>query len=179
MTRFVHMTVLGLTALLAGCGGVADTLGFGRNPPDEFAVVDRPPLALPPDFDLRPPMPGAPRPQEVSTTRRAEATLFGGATQDADATRSDAEKALLESAGAAHASSDIRATVDREAAQKIVSSRRFVDDLLWWRDNRPPAATVDASAESERLKAARDKGEPLNKGPTPVIERQKTGWLGL
>ncbi len=52
--------------------------------PDEFAVESRAPLTIPPEFDLRPPQPGAPRPQErlasadkarkVIDTRRARAS---------------------------------------------------------------------------------------------------------
>lgn len=38
---------------LAACG-----LGYGKNPPDEFNVVRRAPLILPPEFSLRPPSGG-------------------------------------------------------------------------------------------------------------------------
>jgi hypothetical protein len=185
---------LGILALLAGCSDVSDSLGFGRNPPDEFAVVDRPPLTIPPDFNLRPPRPGAPRPQDSSATRQASKLLFGSdarvtTTADrnafgyggasGDPVRSDAEKALLSSAGAEHAEQDIRQLVDREAAQKVVGSRHLVDELLWWRKTEPPAAVVDAPAEAERLKEVKESDEPVNKGATPIIERKKSGWLGL
>jgi hypothetical protein len=186
MKHYVLLAVLGLAALFAGCSDVADTLGLGRNPPDEFAVVDRPPLALPPDFDLRPPKPGAPRPQEINTAQRASTMLFGPkakmADRDAsppDESRSDAEKALLESAGAAHADPNIREMVDREAAQKVVGTTHLVDELLWWRKPESSATTVDAEAEAERIKEAKEKGEPVNQGATPVIERRKSSWLGL
>jgi hypothetical protein len=82
-------------------------------------------------------------------------------------------------AGASAADPQIRATIDRESAQRVVASRRLVDDLLWWRDATSPATTVDAPAERERLREAREKGEPPNKSATPVIERRKRGWLGL
>ncbi|KJS38300.1 MAG: hypothetical protein VR70_10355, partial [Rhodospirillaceae bacterium BRH_c57] len=50
-----------LAATLSGCGGgVKETLGLNRQAPDEFQVVSRPPLAIPPEFKLRPPEPGAP-----------------------------------------------------------------------------------------------------------------------
>ena len=183
MKKFALLAMLGVSALLSGCGGVADTLGLGRNPPDEFAVVDRPPLALPPDFNLRPPQPGAARPQEINMSERASALLYGanGKVPKAAAVESasDAEKALLTGAGAARAEADIRDLVDRDATEKVVTSRRFVDDLLWWRDNRAPAATVDAVAEAKRIQDAKDNGDPVNKGKTPVIEKQKSGWLGL
>jgi len=193
MKQEKFFALLYLAFFISGCGDVADTLGLGRNPPDEFAVVDRPPLALPPDYDLRPPRPGAPRPQEAHTSRQASVMLFGpraalNSTTDPNAFKSDpsypgetrggVEKALLESAGADRADPGIREIIDREASQKITSSRHLVDELLWWRKKEPPATTVDAAAEAERIKEAKNNGEPLNKGATPVIERKKRGWLG-
>ena len=43
--------------------------------PDEFAVESRAPLTLPPEFDLRPPQPGAPRPQEVTAADKARRVI--------------------------------------------------------------------------------------------------------
>jgi hypothetical protein len=43
--------------------------------PDEFAVESRAPLTIPPDFDLRPPQPGAPRPQEATPAERARKVI--------------------------------------------------------------------------------------------------------
>ena len=105
--------------MLSACSSVKEDLGLGRSPPDEFAVVDRPPLAMPPDYGLRPPEPGAPRPQEVDSAMRANDTLFGAEDkkQEPAGHMSAAEKALLEQAGANKASSDIR-----------VSPVRFFED---------------------------------------------------
>ncbi len=44
--------------LLAGCSGVQEQFSLTSTPPDEFKVTTRAPLAIPPDFNLRPP-PGA------------------------------------------------------------------------------------------------------------------------
>jgi hypothetical protein len=174
------LIALGTAALLlSACGDVRQDLGLGRNPPDEFAVVDRPPLSMPPDFDLRPPEPGAPRPQSIDLKQRASDVLFAGDNSATDKDTSDSEKALLKETGADKANADIRQTVDREASQKVVGTTHLVQDLLWWKNDEKPATTVNAAEEAKRIKEAKDKGEPLNKGATPVIERQQTGWLGL
>jgi hypothetical protein len=181
MSRTQPLALFSILLALAACGNVRDDLGLGRASPDEFAVVDRAPLSMPPDYTLRPPKPGAPRPQEVDLTQRANDIVFGG---DAGATEkshdeSGSEMALLNNAGVAKADPNIRTIVDREAAQKVVGDEHLVEDLLWWKKKGPDTPIVDAPAEAARIKDAQAKGQPLNQSATPVIERQKTGWLGL
>jgi len=166
--------------LLAACSETREDLGLGRNMPDEFAVVERPPLAMPPDYGLRPPRPGAPRPQLVDTSDQASQTLFNGNAPAPSEGLSDSEKALLSSAGAAKTDPAIRETVDRESAQKTVASPHLVERLTDWSDDgTKPATMVDAAAESARIKNAQAAGQPVTQGATPVIEKQQSGWLGM
>lgn len=60
---------------LSGCTGLKQSIGLEPTMPDEFEVVSRAPLTIPPDFDLRPPKPGVPRPQEVSADKLAREDL--------------------------------------------------------------------------------------------------------
>ena len=80
-------------ALLSGCGS---TDIFNRDRPDEFAVQRQAPLVVPPDFNLTPPQPGAPRPSASTASQQALDALFGG-----PAKRSDIETSALEKAGSA------------------------------------------------------------------------------
>jgi hypothetical protein len=61
--------------LLPGCSDLRVALGMDRVGPDEFAVESRAPLTIPPDFELRPPQPGAPRPQDVTSAERARRVI--------------------------------------------------------------------------------------------------------
>ncbi|HEX5321883.1 MAG TPA: DUF3035 domain-containing protein [Stellaceae bacterium] len=61
--------------LLGGCTGFKQMVGLESQPPDEFAVESRAPLTIPPEFDLRPPAPGAPRPQDVSPAAKAQQAM--------------------------------------------------------------------------------------------------------
>jgi len=173
---------LGLAALLlTACGDVREDLGLGRNPPDEFAVVEHPPLSMPPDFGLRPPRPGAPNPQTVDTAARAQESLFNGDMSAQGSGASAGEDALLANAGAAKATPNIREIVDRESAQKVVASPHLVERLTDWTtgDGQKPATTVDPVAEAARIQHDKDTGQPVTQGATPVIEKQESGWLGL
>ncbi len=81
---------------LGGCAGSKAT-GFGnRNAPNEFAVTRNPPLVIPPDFALRPPRPGEPRPQEASPSQQALSAMFGGQAQ-----LSPGQQSLITAAGGA------------------------------------------------------------------------------
>ena len=63
--RGMTPAVLVVAGLMVGaCGDTRKVLGYDKVTPDEFKVVSRAPLSLPPDYGLRPPQPGAPRPQE-------------------------------------------------------------------------------------------------------------------
>ncbi|MBM3516594.1 MAG: DUF3035 domain-containing protein, partial [Alphaproteobacteria bacterium] len=67
------LAVIGLfaAAFLGGCEQSREALGLTKRQPDEFTVVSRAPLVVPPDANLRPPLPGAPRPQEARPSAQA------------------------------------------------------------------------------------------------------------
>lgn len=86
--------IAGGSALLAACGSGGGILG--RERPDEMAVQRQAPLVVPPDFNLVPPSPGAPRPAEATASEQALEALFGG-----PAPRSSVETSALDRAGIA------------------------------------------------------------------------------
>jgi hypothetical protein len=73
----VASPMIGLAGILliAGCGDLKKAIGLEKTSPDEFAVESRAPLTMPPDFNLRPPQPGATRPQEKSSGQQARRTI--------------------------------------------------------------------------------------------------------
>lgn len=94
MRKIATFTMLASgAALLAGCGSSGL---FDRDRPDEFAVQRQAPLVVPPDFNLVPPAPGAPRPSEGTASQQALDALFGGS-----APRSSVETSALDQAGSA------------------------------------------------------------------------------
>ena len=172
----VPAALVALGLALAGCEGVKNQLGIGKNPPDEFTVVARAPLSLPPDYTLRPPSPGAPRPQETQPRDRAKAALVGAAagTREAGAI-SPGEQALLTLAGTARAQPDIRRVINEENALFAEDDGRFVDRLIFWQSRPPSGVVVDPAKEARRLQEASALGDPPTTGTTPVIERRTRG----
>ena len=64
---------------LSACGtyDVREALGVKNAAPDEYSVVSNNPLAVPPDFELRAPKPGSPRPNENTGSDAAKKLLIG------------------------------------------------------------------------------------------------------
>lgn len=179
--RYMNRALLltGCALLLAGCetGGLSRTFGLTRDAPDEFMVTTRAPLSLPPDYNLRPPRPGAPRPQEQSEQRQAEEilvpqTALGGGNGGAS---SAGQSALLQQSGAS-APADIRRRVDRDA-RLDKADEGFIDKLLYWRTPNGKEALVDANAESQRVKGNAALGMSQTSGTTPIIQEKRKGWF--
>ena len=66
---------LSVSLVLPGCADVRRMGGLDRVGPDEFMIESRAPLTIPPEFDLRPPQPGAARPQEVTASDKARKVI--------------------------------------------------------------------------------------------------------
>ena len=164
--------------LLAGCGSdLSRTFGFSRDAPDEFTVTTRAPLSMPPNFDLRPPRPGAVRPQEMSELQQAEATLAPEAAlaPAQSGAPSPGQSALLQATGQA-APKDIRNRVDADA-QLDQPGRSFTDRLMFWKPTPPPGISVDPARESARLRQNAALGKSEATGDTPIIQRPEKGLL--
>lgn len=175
-----------LVAVLAGasaCESARKQLGLTKNPPDEFTVVTRAPLIVPPDAALRPPEPGIQRPQELEPSEQAKAALFDldpAALDGGDGTGaqiSSAELAFLSLAKAQGADPNIRDILRRESSPFAERDENFVDRLMFWRDEDDRAVLVDAAGETERLRDNVDAGRSVTAGDTPIIIRRRRAVL--
>lgn len=141
------------TVMLAGCSNAKEQLGLTRSAPDEFAVVKRAPLEMPPDYGLRPPVPGAPRPQEQNVGEQARETVFGSDQGTRQAAPASGEAALLQEAGAYETDPNIRRVVDRESGIED-NSRKPVAERLFGikRPGSKDPNLIDPKKEAARLK---------------------------
>jgi hypothetical protein len=165
-------------ALLGGCGDTRKTLGLDKTVPDEFKIVSRAPLSLPPDYALRPPQPGAVRPQERTIPERALAAVTGTQLPQAStSTTSSGEMAFLAHAGADRANPGIRDILERENSTLSEADTTFLDRLMFWRKPEDLSPVVDAERESQRLRENAALGRPTNDGDVPTIRRRKKALL--
>jgi hypothetical protein len=180
---------------LAGCDSFNRALGRTRVIPDEFQVVSNAPLAIPPDYALRPPRIGGGRDQEQSPTQQARESVFRAGDQQASlpppqAERSPGELDLLRETGATNVSPDIRQTVDTDPKEGVPFERSLVDKLIFWSGPTTPPSTVllDPGGEASRLRLAQTATKTTGPVPaasddagTPTFERtnkKSTSWFG-
>lgn len=183
--RIGLMLAVGLScASIGGLGGCEQSraaLGLNKTQPDEFAVVTRAPLVLPPEPTLRPPRPGAPRPQEYQPSEQAQVALFDDVktrASDQGGGLSPAEIALLHQAGTERADPNIRLLLRQESSAYASRDSGFVDRLMFWREVPPDEQVVDATKEAQRLRENAAAGQPVTEGETPVvIERKEKALL--
>ena len=165
---------------LAGCTSTRNALGMNKVTPDEFRVVTKAPLVVPPDFALRPPAPGKPRPQELQPESAARTALLG---QREGEGRSEGEKLLVVKAGADKADPLIRYVVDDEFGDVAHKEKSFADRVMFWRADKSAtpaapkstgddAAPIDPAAESDRI-------AKLTGGKTVIIAREGDKKLKL
>lgn len=148
---------------LTGCDTLREAAGMNKMAPDEFAVTTKAPLVIPPDFNLRPPRPGALPTNQVDPTDAAEAALFGDAatgTAPGTPTVSAAEQQLLANARVQNADPQIRQNLASDNRNMVGADDSFTNSLLFWQ--RPAAATgqpLNADAEARRADQSRA-GQP-------------------
>lgn len=170
-------------AALSGCGNTRQMLGLDKQTPDEFKIINRAPLSLPPDYALRIPEPGAVRPQEQTIPQRAIAAITGTpVSADANAASADpaaspGEDAFMKHFGADRAMPDIRQVVARENSVLTAEDQTFLDSLMFWRSPQDRSPVVDAPREAQRLRENAALGKPVDDGETPTIQKRKKALL--
>ena len=128
-TRGIGFVALALVAVLVlgGCSRLSDSLGISKKAPDEFSVVTKAPLVIPPEYNLRPPDTSQLRAEDVNSQVAAFRALFPEGSTLPSASRG--ELALLRKSGADSVDPDIRHKLgqrDRPAALKGAFTRELL-----------------------------------------------------
>lgn len=161
--KYALAGVATLLALSACDSDVKQSLGIKKKGPDAFTVVAHPPLEMPPEFALRPPRPGAPRPQEESQEDRAARLILepeqsAAAVEGVSASALPAATApsatdslLLRRAGAENANPAIRDTLNAETQQveEKKNDKNFIQKML--PDHEAKGEIINPVEESQRM----------------------------
>lgn len=197
LSRMKYTASIACLFLLAACGSgdVRDTLGLDKSAPDEFKVVSRPPLSVPPEFDLRPPTPGAPQRSAPSTEKAAKSLVLKDGTMttsDLDSytpesetsvdpvvsgdVESSAESSFLSRVGVAKADPEIRGKLheDQKALPVVEDDVSPLEKLMGVEPSDP---VVDAKAETARIQKNKKEGKPVTAGKVKTVDPKKGSVL--
>ena len=156
------LTLTASTLALSACTGLRSGIGLDKITPDEFLTVSTAPLTVPPEYGLRPPAPGQPRPQELAPESAARQILLG---QRQAVTRSEGEQQLVTLAGGDRADPLARYVLDDEFGDLAHKDESWANRIMFWRRDEPAtqgstvvqsadgALTIDAASEYERVQA--------------------------
>ena len=161
MKRHYPLLILAAVAStgLAACNGNQAGV-MAAQVPDEFLVLARAPLVVPPDYALRPPTPGEPRPQELNPEATARSALIGQRNA-VTSTGSAGERALMLAAKADQADPRIKEVVDDEQGDLAHKSEGFANWVMFWNKDQPAtqarpssglSTALDPEAEARRLR---------------------------
>lgn len=186
MRRTIYLAaVAGLAMTVAGCESFREAAGLTKVSPDEFAVATKAPLIIPPDYNLRPPKPGATPTNQGSPTDTAEDTLFGDPPPVTSnrGQLSVAEQNILAKAGVRNSNNMIRQKIAADNRAMQAADESFTNKLLFASSSDSSVGTpVDADAEKKRLDGAKTAGNVPDQDAKPAgnsatIQKDNGGWL--
>ena len=189
--RMKRLLLALIALLLTACsdGDVASTLGLDRSAPDEFKVVSRPPLSVPPEFTLRPPMPGEDSLESLPADKLTRSMITGSSVSGDNTipTKADGtpvvdtavmpvesgnaptggEAVLLEKLGAPKADQGIREKIYQD---RIVKKQE--EDDSWIKGLNPFGSDKESINASEEAKKLKQEGKPTT-GKHLILDDKK------
>jgi len=152
----ISRTLMCMTALaamaLGGCTRATKALGITKNAPNEFNILTKAPLVVPPEYNLRPPQIGTSSADNNYSQKAAREALIGN-IDAAEPTRG--EIVLMSKAGVGSANQEIRLAIDGQNSVER-KTEGFSDRVLFWRDGgvvNPDGSPLDNEIEAKRLES--------------------------
>jgi len=160
--NFLLAGLVGAALLSTGCTTAGRALGMSKNSPNEFNILTKPPLVVPPEYNLRPPRAGELNVEEKYATVAARQALLG---EIDPAKPTQGEAILIAKAGGGKADPAVRVIIDGENSIER-KNRGFADRILFWKNGKaigPDGSPLDPDQEVRRQKAVQSAtgGEPV------------------
>ena len=136
--------VLFCSLFVVSCSKVRESAGVNRKNIDEFAVIENPPLIIPPDFNLLPPDQLEEKNLDNEESELAKEILFGLSDEtDTNNSKSSTMENILSQSNAFEIDKSIRDEIDEQfASEKNSLSKSWNNEI----------EILDSIAESERLR---------------------------
>ena len=150
--------------LVVSCSKVRESAGVNRKNIDEFAVIENPPLIIPPDFNLLPPDQLEEKNLDKTESNLAKEIIYGLEDEaDNDNLELSTMENILNKTNADLTDDSIRDEIDEQFASEKRSMSKSWDDEM---------EILDSIAESERIrnKLLNKETESNEEAPTVKIK---------
>jgi len=171
--NFLFAALVGSALLSTGCASAGKALGMSKAAPNEFNILTKPPLVVPPEYNLRPPREGELNVEEKYATVAARQALLG---EIDPAKPTQGEAVLIAKAGGGRADPAVRVIIDGENSIER-KNRGFADRVLFWRNGKavgPDGTPLDPDQEARRQQAVQSAT-----GGNPVEIKRRPGGAKL
>lgn len=153
MKKLLTVSTIAILAVsVTGCASASKTLGLSKSAPNEFNILTKAPLIVPPEYNLRPPRVGESSAQDNYSQQAARQALIGDID---DAEPSQGEIMLLAKAGAPRSDEEIRMKIDGENSVER-KTESFANRVMFWENGQghsDAGVPLDPEAEAARLKS--------------------------
>lgn len=179
-TRLFFVVIMAAMAITACDADTRRAVGISKTKPDEFKVLSRPSLAVPPEFRLDPPQ-DTNKPNYTLIRTKAKEELLGDKNTSKQAGLSKGEQVLLGKTKVDD-NPDIRSIIEEEnrpieALIEEDEEKGFLDTLIDPIIGTTEEPLVDADAEQARIDQNKAEGKPITEGETPVKEPEEKSVL--
>ena len=159
-----HLLIIILTlSFFHGCSGLKDSAGVNRKTPDEFQVIENPPLVIPPDYSLISPDQLQEKNIDNIEQELAEEILFGLEEDNIiEENQLSTMNLILLKADSENVSDNIREEID-EAFDKEINVKD--ENILTWENE---IEILDAIKESERIREKNFNNESIADDDVPI-----------
>lgn len=152
-SQFVKLAVtLTAAASLTACASASKRLGLTTTAPNEFNILTKAPLVVPPEYNLLPPRIGESSAENNYSQAAARQALIG----DVDSTEpTRGEIVLMTKAGVGQANQEVRLEIDGENSVERKTDG-FSSRILFWKDGAvqlPDGSPLDPEVEAKRLES--------------------------
>jgi len=162
MKNFLILILLS-SFLNISCSKVRESAGVNRKNIDEFAVIENPPLVIPPDFNLLPPDQLEEKNLNKAESNLAKEILFGLEDEVDNNLELSTMENILSKSNADQTDDNIRDQIDEQFASEKRSISKSWDDEI---------EILDSITESERIrnKLLNEETELSEEAPTVKVK---------
>ena len=144
---------------------------MGRKTPDEFAVMKRQPLSMPPEYNIEPPEPGKEPLKQPNPEKKAKQAIFGQ-TDETPSNISGTDNTFLDELGTGEYNPNIRGMLEDELINDPANNKYLIDGLMFWGD-KDNSVVIDNLEEAQRLKSNERQGLRVDEGNIPILNPKK------